>query len=225
MWPANDELVGEEQLAGIFGLRTEHSLDRRSFFPVVGVGLMLAPSAARAQPRERAGSVEDIKGEAFAEAASERRRLAHAAPIFIADQVGTGSESRLGMRLGRDTTVRLGELARVKIDRFLVNAGGEITLQSGPMLFDRRSGAAPLPMTIRSPFALIAVRGTRFFAGPSAGVFGVFVERGSVTVSAGGRQVVLGQGQGTNVPSAGGQPTPPALWKPARISDAFSRVQ
>jgi len=226
MWRANDELVGEEQLAGIFGLRTKHSLDRRSFFPVVGVGLMaLAPGAAGAQPRERAGSVEDIKGEAFAEAASERRRLAHAAPIFIADQVGTESESRLGMRLGRDTTVRLGELARVKIDRFLVNAGGVITLQSGPMLFDRRSGAAPLPMTIRSPFALIAVRGTRFFAGPSAGVFGVFVERGSVTVSAGGRQVVLGQGQGTNVPSAGSQPTPPAPWKPARISDAFSRVQ
>ena len=77
MWPANDELVGEEQLAGIFGHRTKHSLDRRSFFPVVGVGLMaLAPGAAGAQPRERAGSVEDIKGEAFAEAASERRRLA-----------------------------------------------------------------------------------------------------------------------------------------------------
>jgi hypothetical protein len=226
MWPPNDELVGEEQLAGIFGLRAKYFLDRRSFFPVVGVGLMaLAPGAARAQPRERAGSVEDIKGEAFAEAASERRRLAHAAPIFIADQVGTERESRLGMRLGRDTTVRLGELARVKIDRFLVNAGGVITLQSGPMLFDRRSGAAPLPMTIRSPFALIAVRGTRFFAGPSAGVFGVFVERGSVTVSAGGRQVVLGQGQGTNVPFAGSQPTPPSPWKPARISDAFFRVQ
>jgi ferric-dicitrate binding protein FerR (iron transport regulator) len=223
--PTN-KLSREEQLARIFGPPAEYFLDRRSFFPVVGVGLMvLAPGAARAQPRERAGSVEDIKGEAFAEAASERRRLAHAAPIFIADQVGTGSESRLAMRLGHDTTVRLGELARVTIDRFLVNAGGVITLQSGPMLFDRRSGAAPLPMTIRSPFALIAVRGTRFFAGPSAGVFGVFVERGSVTVSAGGRQVVLGQGQGTNVPSAGSQPTPPAPWKPARISDALSRVQ
>ena len=223
---ANDGLVGDEPLAGIFGLRTKDSLNRRSFFPVAGLGLIiLAPVAARAQARERAGSVEDVKGEAFAEGASERRRLAHAAPIFIADQVGTEAESRLGMRLGRDTTVKLGERARVKIDRFLVNAGGVITLQSGPMLFDRRPGAAPLPMTIRSPYALIAVRGTRFFAGPSGGVFGVFVERGSVTVSAGGRQVVLGQGQGTNVPFAGSQPTPPASWKPARISDAFSRVQ
>lgn len=201
-----------------------HFLGRRSFLAVVGPGLMTLPSLALGAQRERAGSVEDIKGEAFAESASERRSLAHAAPIFIADQVGTGSQSRLGMRLGHDTTVRLGELAHVTIDRFLVNAGGEITLQSGPMLFDRRSGAAPAPITIRSPFALIAVRGTRFFAGPSAGVFGVFVERGSVTVSAGGRQVVLGQGQGTNIPSAGGQPTPPALWKPARISDALSRV-
>jgi hypothetical protein len=101
--------TGEELLARIIGPDAAHFLDRRSFFPLVGVGLMLlAPGVARAQPRERAGSVEDIKGGAFAEAASERRRLAVAAPIFIADQVGTESESRLGMRLGRDTTVRLG---------------------------------------------------------------------------------------------------------------------
>lgn len=222
---SNGHAHGDEQLAEIFGPPARHFLDRRSFFQL-GVGLMaLAPGAARAQQRQRAGSVKDIKGEAFAEAASERRTLAHAAAIFIADQVATGSDSRLAMLLGHDTTVKLGELARVTIDRFLVNAGGEITLQSGPMLFDRRPGAAPVPMTIRSPFALIAVRGTRFFAGPSAGVFGVFVERGSVSVSAGGRQVVLGQGQGTNVAFAGSRPTPPAAWTPARVRDALYRVQ
>jgi hypothetical protein len=31
------------------------------------------------------------------------------------------------MRLGCDTTIRLGEQARLKIDRFLVDAGGEMT--------------------------------------------------------------------------------------------------
>jgi len=73
---------------------------------------------------ERVGSVEDVKGEAFAELEAVRRTLDRAAPIFLADQVVTGVASRLGMRLGRDTTIRLGEQARLKIDRFLVDAGG-----------------------------------------------------------------------------------------------------
>src|SRR5262249_52826991 len=46
------------------------------------------------------------------------------APVFLSEEVATGVASRLGMRLGRDTTVRLGEQARLKIDRFLVDAGG-----------------------------------------------------------------------------------------------------
>ena len=98
----------------------------------------------------------------------------------------TGVASRLGMRLGRNTTVKLGEQARLKIDRFIVDAGGEMTLSSGPMLFDGQPLRAGLQ--IRSPFALIAVRGTRFFAGPSNGRFGVFVVRGSVAVTSAAQQ-------------------------------------
>src|SRR5437899_1619460 len=124
---------------------------------------------------ERVGSVEDVRGDAFAEIDAARRTLDPAAPVFLGDEVATGIASRLGMRLGRDTTVRLGEQARLKIDRFLVDAGGDMTLRTGPLLFDRPPRGAPAGVQIRSPFALIAVRGTRFFAGPSNGRFGVFV--------------------------------------------------
>jgi ferric-dicitrate binding protein FerR (iron transport regulator) len=171
---------------------------------------------------ERVGSVEEVTGEAFAEMASTRRVLDRAAPVFLSEEVVTGIASRLGMRLGRDTTVRLGEQARLKIDRFLVNAGGEMTLQSGPLLFDgrpRRAGAQ-----IRSPFALIAVRGTRFFAGPSNDRFGVFVERGSVAVTSAGTQVILRQGEGTDIASPGTPPTPVKRWAPERIRAAFASV-
>jgi ferric-dicitrate binding protein FerR (iron transport regulator) len=105
------------------------------------------------------------------------------------------------------------------------NAGGEITLQSGPILFSRPAGSTPARMQIKSSFGLIAVRGTRFFAGPSAGVFGVFVERGSVAVSGAGTRVVLRAGQGTNIASPGAAPTPPAQWKPERIRTAFESVE
>jgi ferric-dicitrate binding protein FerR (iron transport regulator) len=171
---------------------------------------------------ERVGSVEEVTGEAFAELESVRRALDRAAPVFLSEEVMTGVASRLGMRLGRDTTVRLGEQARLKIDRFLVDAGGEMTLRSGPLLFDgqpRRAG-----VQIRSPFALIAVRGTRFFAGPSNDRFGVFVVRGSVAVSAAGRQVMLRQGEGTDIASPGTPPTPVKRWADERIRAALASV-
>src|SRR5215468_8793225 len=171
-----------------------------------------------------AGSVEDVNGEAFAEANAVRRLLERLAPVFLGDQVGTGAASRLGMRLGRDTTIRLGERARLRIDRFLLDAGGEITLRSGPPLFDRPLGSVPAPVQIRSPFALIAVRGTRFFAGPSNGRFGVFVERGLVAVTSAGRRVILHDGEGTDFSAPGTRPSPVKQWQPERIRAALASV-
>jgi len=80
-------------------------------------------------------------------------------------------------------------------------------------------------MEIHGPFGVIAVRGTRFFAGPSNKVFGVFVEEGTVTVSAAGRQVILRAGEGTDIRSAGARPTPPTRWGQARISAAYASVR
>jgi hypothetical protein len=54
-------------------------------------------------------------------------------------------------------------------------------------------------LRVRSPYGLMAVRGTTFFAGPSNDVFGVFVARGVVAVTGGGRTVVLRLGLGTNI--------------------------
>jgi hypothetical protein len=177
---------------------------------------------AYAKSAEQAGSVAEVKGEAFAETESERRSLDRAAPLFINDRVGTGADARAVLLLGKATTLRIGENAAIIIDRFLVSAGGQITLESGPMLFDGPSGNTR--MQIRSEFGLIAVRGTRFFAGPSAGVFGVFVVRGSVSVSAAGNRVLVRSGQGTNIAQPGAPPTPPSPWKPERIRAALDSV-
>jgi hypothetical protein len=201
-----------------------HSLDRRLLLRAM-VGAIFLPHIAYAEKAEPAGLVEDLTGEAFAEARAQRRQLQRAAPLFINDVVGTGPASRLTMQLGTNTTLRLGSGARVTLDRLLVNAGGEITLQSGPILYERPAGSAPARMQIRSSFGLIAVRGTRFFAGPSAGAFGVFVERGSVSVSAAGSRVLLRAGQGTSIARPGAAPTPPASWRAARIRTALESVR
>jgi ferric-dicitrate binding protein FerR (iron transport regulator) len=205
-------------------IERERLSDRRWFLRHGALALPLTLVALPILGAEPAGSVEEVNGEAFAVANAVRRMLQRLAPVFLGDQVGTGAASRLGMRLGRDTTIRLGERARLRIDRFLLDAGGEITLRSGPLLFDRPAGSIPAPMQIRSPFALIAVRGTRFFAGPSNGPFGVFVERGSVAVSSAGRRVILRDGEGTDFSAPGTRPTPVKRWGPERIRAALASV-
>jgi hypothetical protein len=197
---------------------------RRCLVGAVGVALMLALSSrVEAQTAQAAGSIEEIKGEGFAEAGETRRTLEQNSPVFFADLVTTGAASRITIHLGEQTRLRLGERVRIIIDRYLAAAGGEFRLEAGAMLFDRPSGK-PLPVQVRSPFGLIAVRGTRFFAGPSKGVFGVFVQRGSVSVTAGGREVILLMGQGTDIGAPGNKPTTAKRWGEPRIREALASV-
>jgi hypothetical protein len=194
---------------------------------VLGFAGALLATAAFNQPSnaaDPAGRVEEIKGEAFADSSNQHRPLEKASSLYVGDRVGTGPSSRLTMLLGEDTTIRLGERAHLVIDQFLSTTGGEISLQSGPILFDRSSGRPPVPMKIKSSYGLIAVRGTKFFAGPSNGVFGVFVDHGTVVVSGGGSEVVLQAGEGTNLSSPGSSPTAPVMWGKARIQAALDSV-
>jgi ferric-dicitrate binding protein FerR (iron transport regulator) len=196
-------------------------IDRRIF--VAGLGLIgLAPLAASAQTPNVAGKVDEAIGLVTAEGRDSPRPLAPQATVFVGDTVATGNASKLGMKLGQETVLRLGELARIKIDRYLVSAGGSIQLNAGPLLLDKPRTAPPV--NIRSPFGLISVRGTRVFAGPSRGVFGVFVQHGSVTVTAGGKTVTLEDGFGTDIARRGAAPTPPARWGEERVRLALASV-
>ena len=216
----------------MFDFHVMNARSRRWFLRVVASSLAIVfpllhtseTSGAEDDRPEAIGSVEEASGETFADARKKRRPLERASPIFANDQVGTGPDSRVELRLGETTKIRLGERARLNIDRFLMNTGGEITLDAGAMLFEKRDGR-PTPVEIRSSYGLIAVRGTRFFAGPSNKVFGVFVEEGTVTVTAGGRRVVLRAGEGTDIRSPGMRPTAPKRWGEPRIRAAYASVR
>jgi len=199
-------------------------LDRRDVLGFAGALLAASAFSAPSYAADRAGRVEEVKGEAFVDASDQHRALEKSADVYVGDRVATGVSSRLTMLLGEDTTIKLGEKAQLVIDQFLSTTGGEISLQSGPMLFDRPSGSRPAPVKIRSSYGLIAVRGTKFFAGPSNGVFGVFVDHGTVAVSGGGSEVVLQAGQGTNLESPGSKPSAASTWGPERIRSAFDSV-
>jgi len=211
-------------MTGLGEIKRDRSCNRRWLLRHGALALSFILALGPARAVERVGSVEDVTGEAFAELESVRRMLNRAAPVFLSEEVVTGVASRLGMRLGRDTTVRLGEQARLKIDRFLVDVGGEMTLRAGPLLFDQPPGRAPAAVQVPSAFALIAVRGTRFFAGPSNGRFSVFVAGGSVAVTAAGQQVIVREGEGTDFVSPGMPPAPVNRWGPGRIRAALASV-
>lgn len=206
-------------------------VNRRSFIGAAGAVLVAnipnvsEGQSGQAQQAEAAGKVEDASGEAFAEARGERRRLERGAPVFVRDVVGTGPNSRLALRLGADTSIRLGEQARLVVDRLLIDAGGEITLEAGSMFFEKQPPGRSSTTKVQTSYGLIEVRGTRFFAGLSNNVFGVFVEEGSVVVAAGGGKVILSAGQGTDIARPGARPTPARPWGQARIQAAYASVR
>lgn len=209
---------------------------RRGFLHALSLlGAAALPVAAEAQAQgqvqaqptaetARAGLVTDLRGDATAELREARRRLAAEGPVFVGDRVETGQATRAGFRLGRATDLRLGENTRITIDRFIVDAGGVITLGAGALLIDKPPGSEAGRIRVRSSYGLIAVRGTRFFVGPSNGVFSVFVERGEVAVRAAGREVVLAAGEGTDFARRGAAPTPARRWGEARIAAALALI-
>jgi hypothetical protein len=188
-------------------------------------GLAGACFAARgASAAQQAGAVESSRGECYAQTAAARRALAPAADVFIGDTVGTGEQSALSLHLGTATQVKLGPEARLRIDRFVVNAGGMLVLESGGMLYDHEASADQGNVAVRVPFGLLAVRGTRFFAGPSNGVFGVFVARGLVMVVGVNTAMMVAAGFGSDLTHAGAEPTVPHAWGAPRIASAMASI-
>jgi hypothetical protein len=168
--------------------------------------------------------VASSRGECYAQMAATRRALAPAAEVFIGDAVGTGPQSALSLHLGSATEVKLGAEARLRIDRFVVNAGGVLVLEGGGMLYDHDPNGGSSDMAVRVPFGLVAVRGTRFFAGPSNGVFGIFVARGEVMVVGVNTAVIVTAGLGTDIAHAGAEPTAPHGWGAPRVTAAMASV-
>jgi hypothetical protein len=182
--------------------------------------LVSAPSVAAPVG---AGLVEEVSGSATANGAGGKRALAARDDVFIGDDVATAALSRARLALGHDTIIRLGENADLRIDRYLVDAGGTLSVGGGAVLLDKTPCKGPT--RLRGAFGLILVRGTRVFAGPSNGVIGVFVAHGTVTVTSGGATVTLTDGQGTDIVAPGARPTPPKTWGAGRVAAALASVE
>jgi ferric-dicitrate binding protein FerR (iron transport regulator) len=199
-------------------------INRRNLITGATAGLVvLASNGARAA--SPAGAVTTVTGEAFATRSKNKLPLQSGASVFVNDTVETMQDGRLVVELEKATVLKLGAQTKLRIDRFLAKKGGVIVIESGAFLFDRPEDAPKTNIEIQSAFAVVAVRGTKFFAGPSKGVYGVFVERGRVRVTAAGKTVRLRAGEGTNIKTPGDPPSDPAVWKKPRIVEAYASVE
>jgi ferric-dicitrate binding protein FerR (iron transport regulator) len=205
-------------------LRPRTEIDRRLLLQ----GLAACAASCVVRPALAAedivGTVSEVEGEATAELNDQRRKLKRKSSIFLGDTVRTGARSRLRALLARKTSLRLGAKTSVRIDRFIADTGGELVLDNGAMLIDT-SGKLLKDLEVQSPFALIAVRGTRVFAGPIDGIFGVFVARGAVDVTAGGSTVRLNAGEGTDIARPGAAPGLVKVWGQPKIRKAMALVR
>ena len=194
--------------------------DRRMIVGTALASVLLLPTGAFASGA--AGRVITVSGEAMALLDKLNRTLAANSDVFVGDRITTGEGARAAIKLGATTDLRLGARARITIDRFLLDAGGTIRLGAGALLLDKAPNGPEIQ--IRSAYGLIAVRGTQVFAGPSHGVFGIFVQRGSVRVTAAGRAVTLQAGEGADIVRTGAPPSKATRWGPARIAAALNSV-
>ncbi|MDZ5452518.1 FecR family protein [Labrys sp. ZIDIC5] len=190
-------------------------------------GLLLAgirPERVLARAAVEAGSILGASGESTAQARGRTRLLAVGDPVYLNDLLATGESARLSAQLGDATRLLLGARTRVRIDKFLVDRGGKLVLERGAILFDRPHDRPSGELGVTTPFGLIAARGTRFFAGPSWGKFGVYVEDGVVDVATKGGTVRLTPGFGTELASMQAPPAKPAPWSRLRIGEAWGTV-
>jgi ferric-dicitrate binding protein FerR (iron transport regulator) len=207
-----------------FARRPAAICDRRAFVAgalAVGASLALPVSAIAA---DAVGKVESAQGSSTGLLEGIIRDLASGADVHLLEIVQTGQGARLGLALGEATRLKLGERTRIKIEQDIVERGGELILARGALLFERPDSGDHGNVVVKTPFAIIAARGTRFWTGPSNEVIGVFVESGRVNVRNRGGSVTLTAGEGTDLIAPDVAPTPPKRWGEARIAAALATV-
>ncbi len=198
-------------------------IGRRTFMSgcvVVAGGLFSLPARAETV----IGKAFDIRGTVQRKRQQSHEGLAAGAEIMEKDLVATGPDGFADLQLEGDTRILLGNQTELLLDRFIANQGGTLELGMGQMVFDRPEGLPKVDLTLRTTFGMIGVRGTKFFCGPSRGVFGVFVEHGQVAVEGGGVTEMVGAGQGVEIAKPGDAPSKPVLWKEPRIVEAYASV-
>ena len=216
---------------------------------VAGFWLLIMAGLAQAEP-QIAGYVTRVRGEVVAETATGRQPLALGHALHLGSRVITGADARLEARMKDGTVLTLSERTE-----FVIQQVAGATPSSGGSSFDLVKGAFraitaqtdsggsgwqgaqsnPPPAApawqVRTPVAIIGVRGTELWGGFNlldAGATtldvvmlegkGVYVENAS------GVTELKQGGDGTTVKGAGVAPLPIKVWGEKKLQAALQTV-
>jgi hypothetical protein len=193
---------------------------------LVVVALIATTSVATAA--EVAGVVSRLQGSATATAAGVSRPLAANGEVFPGDQIATGKDSRLEIRmadgavitLGDDGLFTIGGIEPEKRGRVYGLFQGVFLAVSGKLADGRTS-----KLTILTPVATVGIRGTTFWGSQSPDLFEIVLLDGTgVYVESAGRRVVLTRPESGTRVEVGRAPTKPSPWEGDRLNAAKATV-
>ena len=158
-------------------------------------------------------------------------------PVHMKDKIRTGRNARLQVTFSDDTTLTLGEDALVVVDRYVFDpdaSTGILALNAsrGAMRFatGKLGKMQNKDITVATPGAALAVRGTVFWAGLIDLQYGVLLlsKTGRVDVANSGGEVTLSApGQGTDIPPAfkyEAAPGDPYYWPAEKVERALAQT-
>jgi hypothetical protein len=112
------------------------------------------------------------------------------AAVSMNEELRTGANGRLQVTFRDNSSLTLGENAKVVIDRYVFNpdkSTADVILNAtrGAIRFagGKIEQMHQKTITVNTPNAALAVRGTHFWAGPINGKYGVLLLNGNVRVS------------------------------------------
>lgn len=179
--------------------------------------------------RAEVGAVDRVEAPASARFAGDERSLERTAPVYYLDLLRTGEAARLRVELADASTITMGENAELRLDEFVYSPQTEteatLNLLKGALLFigDKLRGEERRRVLIKTPVAILGVRGTHVWVGPIDGATGVLVVDGEVLVGNSTGQVRLRAGEGTMVQQDGSL-SPRKVWGEAKVQRALDMV-
>jgi hypothetical protein len=135
---------------------------------IVGVAALALGPAAPARAAD-AGIVKTARGAAWIERAATRTPARVGAPVAASDVVVTGADGAVGITFADDSRLSVGPNSTLAIDRFAFDP----TTHQGRFDSSLRQGTlaavsgklvrqSPDAMTVKTPVAILGVRGTTF---------------------------------------------------------------
>ena len=158
------------------------------------------------------------------------RALSVGDPVFVADLVVTGAESRVSIEFADRALLSIGPRTQVELSQYFERPSdgvfrGVLSLIAGIIRVTFFAEDRDPAFEVRTRTAVASVRSTEWVVDLTPTSTGVLAIEGSVTVRGiAGGEVILGPGEGTDC-RTGLPPSPPVLWGAARVQDVLERTR